>query len=130
MKSFLKVTFPILILSLSLFACKKTVEKNINGVWRVVNVINPTDTIVKEWNFTEHYIYFIKSYMNAPDSSIVEGRCTFRIKASPFRRKLIIENSTIGAYQATWEIDKLNNKSLVLITDDFGGVVYKEFTKK
>lgn len=130
MKSYSNILVVIvLFLAVSTISCKKTVEDKIDGYWRVIDVTNVNSDEVEEWNFTEQYIYFLRSHVNTSGTDTL-GWCTFKIKASPFRKKLIIENSTYQPYQAEWVIDKLNSKVLVLLTDELGGVTTKEFSKK
>lgn len=129
MKSYKSILIIVLFIAVTAISCKKTVEDKIDGYWRVVNVININADEVEEWNFTEHYIYFLKSHVNTSGTDTL-GFCNFSIKASPFRKKLVITNSTYKPYEAEWVIDKLNSKVMILITDELGGVVTKEFSKK
>ncbi len=129
MKSYLYFFAVVLFLSIASISCKKSVENKIEGYWKVIDVTNVNADIIEEWNFTERYIYFLRSHVNSTVTDTL-GWCEFRIKANPLRKKLIIENSTFEGYQAEWVIDKLNSKVMVLLTDDLGGVVTKEFSKK
>jgi hypothetical protein len=133
MKPFVKILLPILILSISFFACKKSVENRLEGHWRLVNLENPYADEVEEWHFTGHYIYFLKIHVNAAVTDTL-GWCSYKVKANPLRKKVVIENNTWKNSQyadlTEFGIHKLTSKYLILVNDEKGGLIYNEFTKK
>jgi len=128
MKSFFKIIFPILILSISFFSCTKNVEERIEGEWSMINLDNPYDA-KEEWHFNGQNIYFVDAHTGRTC-----GSCSYKIKTSPFRKKILLDNMNYPQTQyeilTEFVIKKLNSKTLILLNDEQGGLLTLEFTKK
>lgn len=130
MKSFFKTTLSVLIIflfSISFFSCKKVVEDKIEGQWKMINLEDPSVT-KEEWHFAGHNIYFLNG-----QTKDTLGSCSYVVKTSPFRKKVLVSNMDYPQtqYQILTEfvIRKLNSKCLILINDEQGGILTLEFTK-
>ena len=99
----------------------------------MVNLENPYSDEVEEWHFTGQYIYFLKSHINTSGTDTL-GWCSYKVKAGPFRKKILVENVIYPQSQylilTEYGIEKLNSKYLILLNDEQGGLLNLEFTKK
>jgi len=120
----------IIIFCFTLFSgCKKAAENRIHGSWIVQNVVDITNQDYEEWTFDSgdnlSILMIVHQNTNVYTYNYI-GK--YKLKTS---KKLEISNFTVGPsinYNADWEIAKLTNKTLMIVTGK-AGLSFKEFYK-
>ena len=151
MKNFYKYSFLLLILlSLALTSCRKSIEKKIKGDWKRVIVEDMNSTIIEKWKFDDNgylFLYRRAAPLNGWYTD-VNDTCHYIINARLRRDYINIDYGPLDLkdYSGIWEIIFLRKTTMMIVkrpdyaglfsaghrevnTDRQGGIMFREFTK-
>ncbi|MFH0866975.1 MAG: hypothetical protein V1904_12330 [Bacteroidota bacterium] len=128
MKRFYLYMAVVITASVLYFSCESSVENNIDGTWRMINVGDLSPDKYTEWTLMDGYIHMIETYVDSTNLDTLNyGSYTIKIKR--LTRYLRLSENSKSQWDGDWKIDKLNSKYLVLVRDqDY--LEYYEFVKK
>jgi len=125
-----KIQF-LIILSITVFflsSCKKSIENQIDGAWKLSNIDSAGTNEFEEWYFNKgnFSVVLVKNDGSHIQRSVGEYIIIYKLKN--LRRVLSVTKSTNSALVDDWKITKLTANFLTLRHSE--GSILLEFTKE
>ena len=108
---------------------KKRKEKKIEGIWEMVDVVDPPDN-KEQWVFEKpKAINRIRLTDSLPPAGIDTGEYSIQVKG--FKTFLNISGLT-GSFglNGKWEVVKLDKEVMIIVFHEEAGLLQREFIKK
>ena len=130
---FTKSLLIILVAEFLLGSCtivKKKKEKNIIGTWEVINVWNPSDSILINWVFDVEGNCFLLHMTDSGNTILDQGQWSITQKLNGAFVNTVFEGIYAGAFDLNnlWLIQKLN-KEVMILNFQKGGIITIEFKR-
>lgn len=126
--------YPLIILLAAMLAftsCKKSTEDKLLGTWKMINVVDVSDTTrVENWEFKANGELVI--YYREPGLGVdTVEKYVSRFNMEGYRKFSVsgMTNEHLPQYNTTWDIIKLKKDLLMISNDAGGGLYFREFQK-
>lgn len=121
----------ILASMLVLGSCAKDKTEFIEGTWEMVNIENIDDIYTYEWVFnTDGYLIQLRRSKNNVFQVEQIGSGKYLLDTSPIKTTLRLIDTPNPTMNDRWDVERLDNKQLIIKLKIEGGILYKEFVKK